>query len=295
VKKWPLSDCSLFTHYPEVGRTAKLTGKGRLFLVPGSASIAFNPRLADNSANWSAKMTTVMDVKDIRTSRRQDSELWVLKKDLSLPLMRLNQRLSEGAAVSKNALRIAWSNTEGQYPDEIPKGHTRFYVADIDYAGGTPRLANKRMVLEGKDPSCRIEAQDFYDNDTKLTYTCYRPGDKAEVMGLDLKTGKVTNFSLSPETYNEVEGIFPDGQHACVEADRQGNGKGSHHVDIWKLKLNGTGKNFERLTYFTDYEGYKASNPVVSNDGKMMAFQLAMSKDEAGVGYGVLVYRFDKT
>jgi len=232
--------------------------------------------------------------KDLRTSRRTESELWILRKDGSLPLLRLNQRLGEGAAVAKRALRIAWSNSEGQYPDEIPTGHTRLFVADIDYSAGAPRLANKRQVLESKDPSCRIEAQDFYDNDSQLTYTCYKPGDKAEVWGLDLKTGKTTNFSHSPADYNEVEGIFPDGLHTLVEADRQGNWSGSHHVDIWKLRMDGTGKNFERLTHLTDYEGFKSSNPAISTDGKMMAFQVAMSKDEAGVGYGILLYHFDK-
>ncbi len=232
--------------------------------------------------------------KDIRISRRAECELWILRKDGMLPLIRLNQRLSEGAAVSKKALRIAWSTTEGQYPDEIPKGYSRLYIADIDYSGAAPRLANTKQVLESNSPECRIEAQDFYDNDTKLIYTCYKPGDKAEVMGIDLKTGKTTNFSLSPNTYNEPEGIFPDGQHTLVEADRQGNGAGSRHVDIWKLRLDGTGKNFERLTHFTDYEGYKSSNPVISTDGRMMAFQVAMTKDEAGVGYGILLYRFNR-
>ena len=231
---------------------------------------------------------------DIRASRRQDPELWILRQDGKLPLLRLNQRLSEGAAVSRKALRIAWSNTEGQYPAEIPNGHSRVYVADIVYAGGPPRLENKKQVLESTSPECRIEAQDFYDDDSKLIYTCYKPGDKAEVMGLDLKTGRTTNFSLSPNTYNEPEGIFPGGQHTLVEADRQGNGAGPRHVDIWKLKLDGAGKDFERLTHFTDYEGYKSSNPVISTDGKMMAFQAAMTKDEAGVGYGILLYYFDK-
>jgi len=231
---------------------------------------------------------------DIRVSRRQDSELWILRRDGKLPLIQLNQRLSEGTAVSKRALRIAWSNTEGQYPAEVPKGHSRLYVADLEYAGGAPRLANKKQVLESTTPECRMEAQDFYDNDTKLIYTCYKPGDKAEVMGVDLKTGKTTNFSLSPQTYNEPEGIFPGGQHTLVEADRQGNGAGSRHVDIWKLKLDGAGKDFQRLTHFTDYEGFKSSNPVISTDGKMMAFQAAMTKDEAGVGYGILLYYFDK-
>ena len=39
----------------------------------------------------------------------------------------------------------------------------------------------------------------------------------------------------------------------------------------------------ERLTYFSDY-GYKGSNPVVSDDGKFIAFQYAKSGDLPGVG-----------
>src|SRR6185369_14776194 len=30
--------------------------------------------------------------------------------------------------------------------------------------------------------------------------------------------------------------------------------------------------------YFSDYAGYKASNPVVSDDGRLIAFQMAKSK-----------------
>ncbi|HET8563305.1 MAG TPA: hypothetical protein VFM35_05480, partial [Candidatus Binatia bacterium] len=90
---------------------------------------------------------------------------------------------------------------------------------------------------------------------------------------------KVENMSKAPGTYNEVEGIFPDGQYTLVEADRQveklGGSHGSRNIDIWKLKLDGTGKDFVRLTHFNDYEGFKASNPVISTDGRYMAFQLA--------------------
>ena len=49
-----------------------------------------------------------------------------------------------------------------------------------------------------------------------------------------------------------------------------------------------------RLTHFNDYEGGKASNPVVSTDGRFMAFQSAKTTDPAGVGYGLLVYWFRK-
>jgi len=77
----------------------------------------------------------------------------------------------------------------------------------------------------------------------------------------------VTNFSKAPGSYNEVEGIFPDGLYAAVEADRQceqlGGVHGAGNIDIWKLKLDGTGKEFTRLTYFNDYEGGKTSASVL--------------------------------
>jgi len=48
----------------------------------------------------------------------------------------------------------------------------------------------------------------------------------------------------------------------------------------------------ERLTYFSEYPGYKASNPVVSDDGRFMAFQMARSREEAGVGHGIFLFDF---
>jgi hypothetical protein len=74
--------------------------------------------------------------------------------------------------------------------------------------------------------------------------------------------------------------------------EQLGGNHGSGNIDIWKLKLDGKGKDFVRLTRFNDYEGGKASNPVVSTDGRFMAFQTAKTTDRAGVGYGILLYRF---
>jgi hypothetical protein len=126
-----------------------------------------------------------------------------------------------------------------------------------------------------------------------MTFTCYEPNNAASVMGIDLATGAVTNFSKAPGTYNEVEGIFPDGNYTCVEGDRQvetlGGRHGANNIDIWKLKLDGTGKDFVRLTHFNDFEAGKASNPVVSTDGRFMAFQAAKTTDPAGVGYGIVL------
>jgi hypothetical protein len=232
---------------------------------------------------------------DINISRSRDNELWFLSKERGAKPVRLAQKMSEGAAVSKKSLKIAFSELHAQSPD-LPQGTSRIVVADVDLSGSTPKLINKKAVYESKDRSCTLEAQDFYNNDTKLTFTCYEPDDLASIWSVDLKTNRVTNFSNAPGSYNEAEGIFPDGLYTCVESDYQcdwlGGVRGSKNIDIWKLKLGGTGKNFVRLTNFNDYEGGKASNPVISSDGKYMAFQSAKTSDPAGVGYGLLLYRF---
>jgi len=234
---------------------------------------------------------------DVRTGRVRDNELWFLSKDAGSKPVRLDQKMSEGAAISKKSTRISFSQTWEQASD-LPQGASRLMTAEVDLSGGTPKLINKKTVYESKDRGCVLEAQDFYDNDSKMTFTCYEPKGLASVMGIDLKTGEVTNLSKAPGTYNEVEGIFPDGQYTCVEGDRQveqlGGKHGSGNIDIWKLKLDGTGKDFVRLTHFNDYEGGKASNPVVSTDGRFMAFQTAKTTDQAGVGYGIVLYWFKK-
>lgn len=231
---------------------------------------------------------------DIHTSRTRDNELWFLSKQRGAKPVKLGQKMSEGAAVSKKTLRVAFSQTAAQAADLAPEA-SRLIVADLDLSGA-PRLVNRKTVYESKDRSCTLEAQDFYDDDRKMTFTCYEPEGRASVMGIDLQTGEVTNFSKAPGAYNEVEGIFPDGLYTAVEADRQceqlGGQRGSGNIDIWKLRLDGTGKDFTRVTHFNDYEGGKASNPVISTDGRFMAFQSARTSDPAGVGYGILLYWF---
>ena len=226
-------------------------------------------------------------------SRERDNELWFLSKQRGSKPVKLDQKMSEGAAISKKSMKIAFSQTAAQAPDLAP-GASRLIVADLDLSGETPKLMGKKTVYESKDRSCTIEAQDFYDTDRKMTFTCYEPEGRASVMGIDLQTNEVTNFSKAPGSYNEVEGIFPGGLHTTVEADRQceqlGGTRGAGNIDIWKLRLDGTGKDLSRLTHFNDYEGGKASNPVISTDGRFMAFQTARTSDPAGVGYGILLY-----
>ncbi|HET8548118.1 MAG TPA: hypothetical protein VFL57_08950, partial [Bryobacteraceae bacterium] len=73
-----------------------------------------------------------------------------------------------------------------------------------------------------------------------------------------------------------------------------GGQHGSREIDVWKLRLDGTGRDFVRITNFNDYQGWKASNPVVSTDGRLIAFQIARTADEAGVGYGIVLLHLDR-
>lgn len=112
----------------------------------------------------------------------------------------------------------------------------------------------------------------------------------AEVFGYKLKTGEIINYSKAPNQYDEPEGIFPGGEYTLVECDKH-NSIGTSAIDIYKLKLDGTGENYERITFFNEVEGFRSSNPAVSDDGGYMAFQASRSGTPAGVGCGIYVMR----
>ncbi|MGH9340456.1 MAG: hypothetical protein ACRD1R_12920 [Acidobacteriota bacterium] len=226
-------------------------------------------------------------------SRRSEAELWVLGKDLDKPPLRLDEKCSEGPAVSRTNMKIAWTIDHGDYPDRLPEGADQIWMADIVYEGGVPKLVNKKLVLDNRnlDFEAGLECQNFVPPDEKkLTFSAYGY-QGTEVMTLDLETGEVVNHSKSPH-YEEPEGIFPDGQHTLVEADRH-HPEGSQYVDVYKLRLNGSG-DIERIVHFGDYPGYKSSNPVVRDDGRFIEFQMAKVGDPAGVGRGIFIYDVEK-
>ncbi len=222
------------------------------------------------------------DVNDPWASRdEKNAELWVLKKDLLSPPIALGEKCSEGPAVSRKYMRIAW--TQGG----------AFYMADIVCKDGKPELADKKKILDKRDLPFEtgLETQNFRPPDEKeLIFSAYGY-QGTEVMGLDIETGKVVNYSKAPNQYDEPEGIFPDGKYTLVECDKH-SGRGIHYNDIYKLALDGSGQT-QRMTFFADYPGYKSTNPVVSDDGRYMAFQFAKRGDMAGVGRGILIFDFE--
>ena len=236
------------------------------------------------------------DVKNPRDARVQ-CFLYVLDRRLNKPAQPLATRCSEGPAVSRKRMHIAWTHVAAQYPDAMPAGSSRMQEADlvIDETTGQARLANERTVLESRDLplKCTLETQNFRPPEEKeLTFSAYGH-QGTDVCGVDLATKKVVNYSAAPDQYDEPEGIVADGLHTLVECDRQ-NHLGPGHVDLWKLALDRSGK-LERLTFFSDFPGYKASNGVVSDDGRLVAFQLAKAAEAAGVGHGIFVLDLAKT
>jgi len=257
----------LLTHYPNPGYLrVQYLPNGDLFLI-GARAFA-----------------------DIQTTRSRDQEMWVMKADGRDRPVALDHKISEGVAISRKTTRIAWSNTHGQYPDLLAEGESVIYTGDIVYEGGQAKIANKKEVLRAKVPECTLEAQDFRKNDTELIYTCYR-SPFADVFGVNLDTKAVTTYRKLAGEYNEVEGIFPDGEHTLVESSREQMKHNSNFIDIWKLKLEANSTDFVRMTRWGDYAGYKASNPVVSPDGRSFAFQSARNTDAAGVGYGLFLFK----
>jgi hypothetical protein len=227
-------------------------------------------------------------------NRSDKAELWVLDRSLRKPPVPLGTKCSEGPAVSRKRMHIAWTHVSGQYPAEMEKGSSRILEADLVYEEGVPKLAQSRRVITNQELpfACTLETQNFVPPDErKLTFSAYGY-QGTEVCLLDLVDKTVVNVTRSALEYDEPEGIFPEGKFTLVECDRQ-NKLGWRHIDIWKLRLD-DGEYVERLTRFSDYPGFKASNPVVSDDGRFMAFQMAKTTDEAGVGYGIFLFDFTR-
>lgn len=264
---------NLTAHYPHYGYTRALYLSNGDILLSGPPE--FDPQRAG--------------------AARRNCYLYVLDKSITKRPVALGVRCSEGPAVSRKRLHIAWADILDQPPIN-DRNRSHIQVADIVYEDGTPKVANTRVVLESNTLPfrCTLEPQNFRPPDEReLTFSAYHAdAGGCDVASINLDTKKVTKHTDTANEYDEPEGIYPDGQFTLVESDRQ-KGDGSTHVDIWRLALDGSGQ-YERLTFFSDYPGYKSSNPVVSDDGRFIAFQLAKSTDAAGVGHGLFVYDIGK-
>ncbi|MEO9482734.1 MAG: hypothetical protein ABJG47_04785 [Ekhidna sp.] len=223
----------------------------------------------------------------------RNTELWVLKSDLQSKPTPLGVHCKEGPAVSRTKMNIAWA-----------LGST-IYTGEIAYENGKPKLDNWKPLFQSSElPSpgkgWDLETQNFRPkNENELIFYAFggQFGFQAEVFGYDMEKKAFVNYSKSESTYDEAEGTTPDGLSIMIESNRhRPKYKGMKEfltLDIYKLDLDESGE-VERVTFFNDNPEYKASNPVVSDDGKYMAFHYAHAEDPAGKGRGILVLDLER-
>lgn len=230
---------------------------------------------------------------DTATGDRWHTELWFLPRNGNGPAQRLEEPCFEGPAVSRRDMKIAW--TRSDYPDEIVFARSEIWTGRIEVEGGKAQLFDRRKRVERRDFMylAFLETQDFRPPDEhELLFTAYAYKG-GEVMGVDLASGELTNYSRN-WAYDEAEGVFPGGKSIAVEREVDTyNAVPVGDIDIWRLELDGTGVS-RRLTYFSEYAGYGANNPVISPDGRAMAFGLRIKGGGHGNAQGILLYDLEK-
>src|SRR4051794_28531674 len=116
---------NLTAHYPHHGYTRALYLANDDILLSGPEQ--FDPR----------------DPHGMRDARVQ-CFLYVLDKSLSKPAQPLGTKCSEGPAVSRKRMHIAWTHVATEYPDQMAAGSSRMQEADVAIDdSGKPTLANQ--------------------------------------------------------------------------------------------------------------------------------------------------------
>jgi hypothetical protein len=222
--------------------------------------------------------------------------LSVLRTPFDEPPQPLGIPCWEGIATARTSMRIAWNRSDIDYTDSdlvdrVLNGITEVWTGEIRDIDGRATVVDAHKVLD-RDAFGSLavfEVQAFRppdENELLLTAYAYQGG---EVIGLDLDTGVVRNYSNS-SAYEEAEGIAPDGDAIYVERDIAYEGVDPGALDVWRLGLRDpSDPSWERVTFFNRYAPYYASNPSVAPDGQTLAFQLSINGDVEGQGEGILL------
>jgi hypothetical protein len=234
--------------------------------------------------------SSIFDANNPEKDRHEGLGLYVLTKENPNTPYPLDVYGDEGPAVSKNSLKIAWTL----------KGQREIKAGEIYYENGIPKLKDIQTVISYQDSSAyvRLETQNFRPPlNEELIYTHYW-GDardqyfNSQVFGFNLTTKKTVKYTDLPKSYNEAEGIFPTGDFMVIESDRHQpmNERNKYKLDIYKLKLDGSGE-VERLADFSTryFNRIKSDNPVVNKKGNIIAHQFGYQKG-AGDGRGIFLF-----
>lgn len=272
----------------------------RLKLLTGWAHAGF--LRAQYLVNGDLLLIGAKEFKGVSETRESDMQFWILHPG-DRNATAIDQKVFEGVVISIKSNKIAWSNSHGQYPDEIEEGETIIYTGEIDYSSGEPQIINKEEIIRDRGPECTLEPQDFFNNDTELTLTCYSTDPTYQygwVESVNLETKERTVLRRREGVYHEIEGMFPNEQYSLVESDistkldEDGNPRPSvAGTEIYMMGMEPNSTYWRRLTWFSNEYPWKAGNPVMSPDGRTMAVHSSRSDKPAGVGYGMYLVDID--
>jgi len=205
----------------------------------------------------------------------------------------------EGVVASRSEMRIAWNRSDIDYTasdlvERVVFGISEVWTGELRFLRGQAVLLDVARAVDrtAVSPIAVLEAQGFRPRaEREIVFTAYAH-QGGEVMGVDLASGVVSNYSNSP-LYEEAEGVSPDGRSVLVERDLESTAIPGP-LDIWLLSLDGL-STWQRLTYFNRYRGgWYASNPTWNRDGRGFAFQLSFDGATEGEGRGLLLFDLDR-
>ena len=232
------------------------------------------------------------EVKDRHTSRHVESEMWWMDREASRPPVPLGRRFYEGMGDSWTAPRITYAMNGHHDPALGSPDVYECHVTEIEHTPEGPTLVNDRVVYRA-DGGRRPELKDFRHGDSEVIFAEYvgrrdanRDTYKCVVKGVDVRTGRVRTYIDEPHVHNECEGIFPDHEHICLESSRDNDNDDFKPRDLWKLKLDGSGRRV-RMTHFYDRIPWRATNSNVSPDGRWLAYMVSFHTDESCYGRGL--------
>ena len=239
---------------------------------------------------------------------RGNASIHVIDASGTIPPTNLDEIAHEGVAVARYSNNIAWT-----------VGHEIFFGTIAYDANGVPFLEGKTKILDGTllpfyptgdgtnygAQNGDIEPQNFRPPlEEELIFSRYGQSTdgkySAETWTYNFRTGEVINQSNRPYWYDEPEGVFPDGEYTLVENDMfLPVSNHAQVLDLYRMKLDGTGTDMLRLTHFGDVEhspgvAFKANQGVISWDGKYMLFGEGRSNtnDQPGSGFGIYLFDF---
>ncbi|MDQ3700194.1 MAG: hypothetical protein M3442_04645 [Chloroflexota bacterium] len=241
--------------------------------------------------------------KDRDTSRRVESELWWMDARARRPPRPLGRRIFEGLGVSAVAPRITYAVSGRNDPSLGAPDVFECHVTELEYGrDGVARPGADRVIYRAESGSnLAPEPQDFRHRGGRedaevimAEYVRTRHAGREEgptppkciVKGVELETGAVRTYVYEGGVHNECEGIFPDHEHICLECSVDTPPPHGQNIDLWKLKLDGSGRRV-RLTRMVERFPWRATNSNVSPDGRWLAFMVNRQGDEAGYGRGL--------